>query len=267
MVTRVAYPIAPTATARQSTLLDVAQESGSYAGADGNGLYQSYNCLTFYEAVEFCTPQAKNLDTQAPWVDGIQFGAYGGITCRAVGSDMNEMQTEVQRAFTRGESAAVERGLMELRFRVDTEAPPRWAAPTDITPASPVSPKVGLALLEDYAATIGYVGSPVIHSPVAAASIITDGAADMSGGILTSNLGSKIAVGVGYSSLNTGPDGAAAAAGSQWMYASGEVTVISGEMTTIPAFNQSTNDISVLAERPYIVAVDCFVVAVNVTIG
>lgn len=265
---RAKYPVAPPATQRESTLLDVAHgESGGFELQDGNGLYDSYHCMLFGSAADFCAPNNKTLDDQSPlWVDGIRFAAYGGVTCKAVGLDQARIQAEVDRVFSLGESNAVEQALMVQRFRADTEVPSRWAAATDLTPAGgAVSPKVGLAVLEDHAATL-YVGQPVIHVSVDIGSLLLADVAVKEGGIVMSKLGSKIAVGAGYSTINTSPAGVAAPAGEKWVYASGEVTYIASEKISHLAFEQSNNDVVVLAERAYIAAVECFTAAVRVKV-
>ena len=79
--------------------------------------------------------------------------------------------------------------------------------------------------------------------------------------------GSKVVAGAGYDLPNTGPTGAAAAAGERWIYATGEVLVRQGaEVIVREAFDQVNNDHVVLAERGYVVAVDGFVAAVRVTV-
>jgi hypothetical protein len=267
-LTRAAYPVAPPAMQRESTLLDVAHgESGSFDLHDGNGLYDSFHCMQFGQAADFCAPNVKDLDEQAPmWVDGIRFAAYGGVGCKAVGLDMKRMESEVARVFALGESAAVEQALMVQRFRDDTSPDNRWDPAVDLTPAGgAVSPKAGLAYLEDYAATV-YVGTPVIHVPIAIGSLLLADVAEMQAGIVRSKLGSKIAVGAGYSMTNTSPAGVAAPAGEKWVYASGEVTYMNSEAIRHLAFEQTNNEVVVLAERAYIAAVECFTAAIRVKV-
>lgn len=92
----------------------------------------------------------------------------------------------------------------------------------DVTPTggSPVKVRYGQALLEQ-ALGKGTVGSTgVIHAPLLIASALE---ADDVDGALTTNLGTKIVAGAGYS--NTGPNGEVAPTNSAWMYATGPVTV------------------------------------------
>jgi hypothetical protein len=270
-MTTVNYPVAPTVTKRRGTLLDAATVTNQFAWLDGEALFDSYNCLSFGAQPVFCGPNAKTLDQASAWVDGVRFGAYGGITCKAVAMDVEQAKQRVQQAFEAGESTAVEAGLMEYRFVANdpetADLPGGWAAPTDITPAAgAVKAAAGVALLEGYASR-NYAGAPTLHLPVSIASLLAGvDTAVMDGNILRTKLGSKIAAGAGYDFPNTSPDGAEAAVGEKWLYATGEVVVGRSELQLREGFDQSTNDVVILAERGYVVAVDCFVAAIRVKV-
>jgi hypothetical protein len=228
--------------------------------------------MSFDSAAVFCGPNNKVFDNTAVWTDGLQFAAYGGLLCKAIGLDMPEMLRKAGDTFTVGESTAVERALMKTRFVAnaagDNTVPGSWPAPTDITPAGgAVKPAVGVALLEGYASSV-YVGLPTLHVPVVIGSLLLGVPGNaFDGESPETALGSKIAVGAGYDFPNTSPTGAAAAAGEKWIYASGEVLVLRGETILRQEFNQENNEVTVLAERPYIVAVDTFVAAVRVQVA
>lgn len=95
-------------------------------------------------------------------------------------------------------------------------------AAVDVTPTAgtPVKVRYGQALLEQAlgSGTIGSTG--VIHAPLLIASALE---VDDIDGALTTNLGTKVVAGAGYS--NTGPRGEVAPTNSAWMYATGPVTV------------------------------------------
>lgn len=264
-MTTARYPVAPALTRRKGTLLDAATLGSGMEWLDGNDLFESYNCMSFGAAVEFCSPNPKTLDQSPQWTDGVLFGAYGGLKCRTVGIDIDAAKAEVGRVFDAGESTAVERALMETRFIADPGA--RWGAATDITPVGgAVKPAVGVAMLEGYAASV-YAGAPTLHLPVTIASLLAgvDGTV-FEGNVMQTKLGSKVAAGAGYEFPNSGPTGAAPAAGELWLYASGEVLVQRGEIVLREAIAQEDNHLYVLAERPYIAAVDCFTAAIRVTV-
>lgn len=271
-MTQVDYPTVTSVDKAKSTLLDVAQVTDQFKWLDGKALFDSYNCLTFSAEANFCAPNTKSLSQGAGWQDGLRFAAYGGVVCRAVGLDQDEMRAGVSRAFDVGESTAVEKALMKYRFVASNgaaaERPGVWAAPVDITPAGgAVRPAVGIALLEEYAGSV-YVGAPTLHVPRSIASIVLGvNGAEYVGNVLETRSGSKIAAGAGYAFPNTSPTGAAAAAGERWVYATGEVWVGQGPPELHgPVLNQSTNDVVMLAERGYVVAVDCFTAAIRVIV-
>src|ERR1044072_7022859 len=272
MVTKVEYPVAPTVTPLRGTLLDVATLVPQFAWLDGNGLFDSYNCMTFRESTDFCAPSSKDLDQTAIWQDGFRFAVYGGLTCKRIGLDPARMKSEAQRVFEQGEAVAVEQALMAQRFVENIETAPdpdvtHWLPPEDIAPSGgAASPAVGVALLEGYAAS-AYVGVPTLHLPRTVASLMlsTQGLA-FSGNALTTPLGSKGAAGGGYDVANPAPDGVAADEGTYWLYATGEVIVSRADLTVADAFDTTENDVYVLVERPYMAAVDCFTAAVQVTL-
>lgn len=265
-VTQVSYPVAPTTTPLNGTLLSAATVQEGMNWLDGRALFDSYNCMKFQAEAEWCAPNNKNFDQAAVWQEGFRFAAYGGVSCKAVGLDQGRMQSEVERVFKAGESTAVERALMKQRFVAET-VDDLWDAPTDITPGgTAVSPAVGLALLEGFAAD-SYVGSPTIHIPVTIASLLSGNERiKVDGDRMWTRLGSKVAAGAGYDYPNTSPTGAAAAAGERWLYATGEVFVARSEAVIRQVIAQEDNDVFVLAERGYIAAVDCFAAAVKVTV-
>lgn len=267
MVTTATYPVAPTVTPREGTLLDAATVTDDFAWLDGTGLFESFNCMKFEASADFCAPNTKTFDQGSVWQDGFRFAAYGGVVCKAIGLDQAEMERQVERVFQAGESTAVERALMETRFRADTDPANRWGAPVDLTPAGgAVKPEEGVAILEGYAAS-EYVGAPTLHLPVSITSIIASKSmVEKDGRVLRTKLGSKIAAGAGYDYPNYGPAGTEAAAGEEWLYATGEVVVTRGPAIVRQVMAHDTNEVFVLAERGYIAAVDCFTAAVRVTV-
>jgi hypothetical protein len=198
------------------------------------------------------------------WQDGFRFQVYAGVGCESIGFDREDALAQATRVFLAKESVAVEQALMAQRFIASAS---NWAAPTDVTPAAgAVSPKVGLALLEQ-AAGVTYAGAPTIHATRTIGALLVDtGGLTMEGNVLRSPLGSKVAAGAGYGIANQSPAGAAAPTGESWMYATGEVSVARGELITAWELDRSNNEVSVLIERPYIAMVDCFAAAVRVKV-
>jgi hypothetical protein len=268
--TTATYPVAPEITPLWGTLLDAAKVQDGIAWLDGRDLWVSGGDLKFGYAPVFCGVNSKNLDSNSvDWVSGFQVGAYGALTCRLIGTTFEEMEEQVREGFASGESTAIERALMDIRFRAAAgDNVGRWATPTDITPAGgAVHPRVGLALLEGRFSAL-YSGSPTIHMPRNIASLLAaTEAIQRNGDVLYTKLGSLIAAGAGYDYTNYSPAGVASAEMERWVYASGPVYVGRGDMITQRALDQSDNDATVLAERPYIVAVDGPVLALRVTVA
>jgi len=194
-------------------------------------------------------------------VTGEGFTVYAGIDCRIVG--INDPAGTASRRL-----AGVEQRLVEEYVWEHMLAVPAAVLPTGSDTA--VSLKAGIAALEGaLGSTYGGVG--VIHAPRS----LSPYAADRYQIIrdrnkLRTSLDTVWAFGGGYTA-NTGPDGSEAGVGEQWLYATGTAVVRRGEVF-VPAdyqsgaTNLSLNDAMVIAERQYVVTLDCPLFAVNVDI-
>jgi hypothetical protein len=118
------------------------------------------------------------------------------------------------------------------------------------TPGTAVKPRYGQALLEGALgnATIGSVGT--IHAPRAVAGILK---LEEDKNALFTKLGNTVVAGTGYSKL--GPSGIAAGTNQYWLYATGPVTVILGDMNVTPgevsqAVDTRVNTIKYYVDRP-----------------
>lgn len=265
----------PTVSPLFSTLLDHADIVEGIDYLQDRGLVDSFNCLDMATPTTLCPDLPGTKDFQPPvWLDGITFAVYGGLTCKPFGFSEATGLAEVERVFRLRESIGVERALMETRFIAGPDDDPgagvdlRWEAPTDLTPAGgAVEPEVGLAILEGHAGA-NYAGVPTLHIPRTIGSLLfSDDALVSEGGKAYSKIGSKAALGSGYEYPNNGPAGTAPAAGELWMFATGEVLVARGALTSETAMDTTNNDIYALAERPYVAAIDCYASAVRVTVA
>lgn len=254
-------------------VLDHANVVEDAAWQNPRGLGLTYNCLSTNVPTELCPEPTTPKEFENPGViEGFQFAVYGGLTCKPFGFNEATGLSEIERVFALKESRGVERALMETRFIAGPDDDSgagvdlRWPAATDITPAGGVSAKVGLALLEGYAVS-RYSGQPTLHLPYTVGSLLAgEKTIEPVGGKFFTPLGAKVAVGAGYEFPNSGPDGTEAAAGTRWLYATGEVMVARSEIISNVQMDRSTNDIYALAERRYIVAVDCFAAAIRVNV-
>lgn len=275
----------PGVTQRGSSLLDHVEAAGNlkpiakFGLRSNEGLWQSYNCLDLLVPTPICPNPRTEYKTfqSAPYVPGFEFAVHGGVQCSLVGLDLADQMSELERVFRVSESKGVERALLVNRFTERTiesdEIGPwyaAWDAPVDLTPSTPVSLAVALALLEGYAAA-HYNGVPTIHMPVAVASILNERIVWKDGLAYTRN-GSKVVIGGGYDYANP-----ADYDGSWDMYVTGEVFVEQSQMLdfqepVLPGDGSGTgsgengledNTGIALVERMYRVGVDCLVAKVT----
>jgi hypothetical protein len=246
MVTEVRYPAAPAVKPLVSRLLDVAEDVPNSAGfgwltVAGVPWFESFNALQFRHAAALCAPNTKTFDQSTVWTYPFVVTAYGGVQCESVGGLGH--QAQIEKAFTTGESVAVEAG-------------------------GAVKPLVGLALLEGWMGT-HYIGEPVIHTPTAIASLLAGPKyIEPQAGTLYTPLGSVVVNGAGYDIANASPSGVAAPAGEKWLYATGTVMVHKGDLVAPDTqLNRSDNRVYTLVERPYVVAVDGPVAAIRVQVS
>lgn len=116
-----------------------------------------------------------------------------------------------------------------------------------------------LGYLEDQLATC-YNGVGVIHVPtVALPTLVAWDLVTVQGATLRTMNGNRVAVGAGYP--GTSPAGAAPAAGTTWMYATGAVFCYTGPVRVGDvrdgSFDRSKNTIKMIAERTYVLGWDC----------
>lgn len=80
--------------------------------------------------------------------------------------------------------------------------------------------------------------------------------------------GTRVVFGSGYPAV--GPDGKAPAANTSWIYASGPIVIYRAPVITVEVFTGTsatpTNDAIVLAERQYMIEMDCPIIACQVNV-
>lgn len=279
----------PTPSPLTSSVLDHARAAGNvkvltsgFGYRNDEGLWPSYNCLDLWTPTAMCpdpllseTGETKEFDA-ASWQPGFTFAVYGGVQCRAVGLDVDDQNAEVARVFEAAQGKGIERALVGTRFVAsvapDSDAPispffGQWDDPEDLTPATPTSLPVALALLEGHAAA-NYNGLPIIHMPRAAATVLeASGLIVWQGDLAFTKNGSRVAIGGGYD------DPEMLATGEWDMYATGEIYVEMAEAIetkdypVLPGMADPSSDgnallengIVSMAERVFRVAIDCYV--------
>lgn len=188
-------------------------------------------------------------------IEGDPFTVYRFVEGSLFDEDL--IKSAALQGFNAGETFAVERGLQETVLNgPDT---------VDITPVpgTPVTNmKHALGLLEQYAAE-RYLGLPLIHGNRFATSLLPDREAGDNFELHTIN-GTPIANGGGYST--EGPGAVSAAAGTAWVYISGQVNIWAEKPREEFGRALTANKAFALVEASYTATIDCFVAAILVGI-
>lgn len=198
-------------------------------------------------------------------ISGAPFTVMTSYTCGSIGFSFDEVQQRVLNRMALQEQRAVERRLWQGSSGTLGTITGLFANAPVLGAAACVTEAI--EMLEQQAADQG-LAAPIIHARwgmgahIAQAHLLeTQGRKKV-----TSSLGTPIVLGAGYSGI--GPTGQTTDTNTEWMYLTGRVLVWQGDtMVSNPGWgiNRATNQISVLAERPYAVAIECGVWAVSVT--
>lgn len=212
---------------------------------------------------------AKTFDQQTQ-VPGTPFVVYAGIVCGSVGHTESEFQQKVLNRLQAGEQGAVESVFsrqLNGQSRGLANATPNATA---VVPAgTTVADQVG-ALEEALYSTYGLRG--VLHVPFqygermqANRLLVADGN-PLNGGVWRTAVGTAVSIGNydGYT-----PAGVAPAAGHTTIYITGQTFVWRNPDIMVSdlagSLNRTTNQVTMLAEREYIVTYECTAFAVDVT--
>jgi hypothetical protein len=207
---------------------------------------------------------AKTFDPQST-VPGTPFVVYAGLLCGAVGHTEAEYQAKVLNRLKAGEQGAVEQIFsrqLNGQSRGLANATPN--ATTVVPAGTTTADQIG-ALEEALYSTYGLRG--VLHVPFqygermhAAMALVRDGS------VWRTALGTAVSIGnyEGYT-----PAGAAPAAGHTWIYITGQTFVWRNPNVFVSdlagSLNRTTNQVTIVAEREYIVTYECGAYAVDVT--
>lgn len=200
------------------------------------------------------------------YVEADPFVVYAGVSCQAVGRRLSEFQQVARDRLTAGEQYGAERALWlgagnVLGLMNDPEL--------TVLPAATGGILAGVAALEQWLySTAGYPYPGIIHAVPAAAAyaanarlLVADGA------VRRTPLGTAWSFGAGYDEV--GPGGAAGD-GQVWLVATGAVRIWRSADVFVPdpaqVMDRTTNQVSVVAEREYVIAHDCSAAAVLVAL-
>lgn len=224
-------------------------------------------------------PPAKTDNVEQEFRGATPFTIYARFDCSPVG--MQAAETAASDALARVEQQQLEAAFWTGAVGGQTIAYPHLADDAELadtggivlqtaatTVASGVDVVTALGALEQELAEC-YAGQGVIHIPRAA--LPTFAAAylvrEVDGRLLTP-AGNLIAVGGGYP--GTSPAGAAPAAGTTWIYATGAVFGYRGDVFVTSAresFDRAENTMQMLAERTYVLAWECCHLAALINLG
>lgn len=192
---------------------------------------------------------------------GDPFAVYAGIDCRIVG--FTEPAARATRRLASVEQRLVEQHVWDSMLTI----PAAQLATGSVTA---VGLKAGIAALER-ALGDSYGGIPVIHAAEWLSVYLADRMQLVPDGpVLRTNLGTAWAFGRGYGT--EAPDGTTPPAGELWIYGTGVPTIRRSEVfvpatTTSGATNLSINNAMVVAERAYVVTLDCPLWAVHIDLA
>lgn len=214
------------------------------------------------------THNSKVISSGVTTVTGAPFVVYSAIQCDTVGL-VNWGQDRVQK-FLYDQLVAGEQAVVEDIFSRGTVAqfPSLQSGATNLGAAQ--GPVQAVSMLEDWLyARFGIVGT--IHAPMEAAAYFKGAhLVEMDGnpnsGVWRTGVGTAVSFG-NYSGL--GPTGQA---GATWLYITGPVTIWrtpDAELFVPPmgqVINRSTNVLTIVMEREYVLTFDCYAAAVQVTL-
>ena len=212
------------------------------------------------------------------------FGIIVFDKCLSVGFDAEDRRARAVRQLELVTQKAVETELWAGPYRSawnNTQSEPDnlaflAGADTEVVESTAVSPKIGLALLEQAVANCGPGIESVIHMSPLVSSALEDGFSavkdeEFDKTRLRTAAGNLVSVGAGYDGRGPG-EGAPTDKFVHWMYATGPVHVVLGseELITVDAtqaLDTRTNEMTYAAERPAAVYTDgCCQLAVKIDI-
>jgi hypothetical protein len=224
-------------------------------------------------------PPAKTGNVEQTFRGATPFTVYAEFECSPVG--VAEAGSVAGDALARVEQQQVETAFWTGTAGGQPVVFPHLAADTEVLDSQDIvlqpvaSPAVTGAdvahalgeLEQDLAAC--YAGQGLIHVPrialptLAAAYLVVE-----RDGRLYTPAGNQIVVGGGYT--GSGPDGAAPAAGTTWIYATGAAFGYRGDVFLTElrdSLDRSANTIRMIAERTYVLGHECCLLAAHIVLG
>ena len=225
-------------------------------------------------------PASKTDNVAQTYRGATPFSVFTEYTCSPVGNE--EIQTFAEEALLKVEAWQAERAFWTGTSGGQGTVWPHLAEDTSLTdPQGIVLQNAASQLVTgggDIAHALGaleagladcYHGQGVIHVPqsVLPTLVAWDLVHDEAGTLLTA-AGNKVVAGAGYT--GSSPAGAAPVAGTAWIYATGAVFAYRGNVRATrlsESFDRAENTVHMLAERTYVIAYECCLLATLVTLG
>lgn len=223
-------------------------------------------------------PPAKTANVDQAFRGALPFTVYAEFECSPVGlADAEQVASDalvrvehgqVETAFWTGTAGG--QPVVFPHLSADTEALDGDIVlqPVATTAVTGVDVAHALGVLEQNLADC-YTGQGLIHVPRTALPTLAawDLAVERDGRLYTPG-GNLIVVGDGYT--GTAPDGTVPADGTTWIYATGAAWGYRSDVYVSrmrDSLDRSTNTIRMLAERTYIIAYECCLLAAHVQLG
>lgn len=231
--------------------------------AAGGGIqYVPDTCVSDYLLYSVNCPPVSGSKTffgiDAP-VSGAPFSVITSYTCGSIGFSFTEVENRLRTRMALREQTAVEQRVWAGWNNSNGLGvmPGLFANAVNLGASSCLTQAVGL--LEQALSDNGVVGGiiharPMLAGYMAARHLVEHGP----GRILRTIYGTPVVFGDGYP--GTDPAGGGVTNTSEVMYATGRIMLWSGDTYVPPipeTMNRSTNQITALAEKPYVAAMEC----------
>lgn len=235
--------------------------------------YLSDDCATgrLFQANCDTTPQTKVFDDLQGPVNGLPYVAYASVACGTQTFDFEEMEAKAERRLASREQQLAESMLWgdvvgDTISYFHAGAPATGITVTNLGAAATLV--AGISMLEQQLASCyGHPG--LIHMRPRLSAYVSDShqLARWDGAVWRTGAGNVLLYGTGYSGL--GPAADPPTATTEWIYATGRVLVWRNATFTPPAretLDRAVNQYKIVSERNYVVAVECCIAAVEVTL-
>jgi len=261
----------PAPPPRPYGIFDVALGPMPFPGPPGGGVqYVPDVCEDNYYIIPIDCPAItgeKTFDVSTPSVSGSPFVVMTTYICPPIGFDFDEAKRRVLTRLSLREQTAVEQRIWSGTSGTLGTITGLFRNAVNLGTAG--CPVEAIELLEQTLADNDVPGG-IIHARPGMSAHLTNNYLihyQNVGRALSTVIRTPLAFGRGYD--GSGPTGQAADGTTEWMYASGRILIWQDPEIFVPppgqVLNKSTNQLSLVAERMYAVAVECGVWAVQVT--